>query len=57
MTTRISDATRGFIEVLEDISHDPDEYDDFDLREYVENLPNPYKVLMEFGLHVHGEYL
>ena len=53
----LSDVTRGFIELLEDISHDPDEFDDFDLREYIENMPNPYKVLTEISLYVHAEYL
>lgn len=55
--TKLSDATLGFIEILEEISHDPDEFDDYDLKEYIEALPNPYKVLKEFGLYVHGEYL
>lgn len=55
--TRLSDATAGFIEILEEISHDPEEYDEYDLKEYIENLPNPYKVLKEFGLYVHREYL
>lgn len=53
----ISDVTLGFIDLLEDISHDPEEFDDYDLREYIENLPNPYKVLTEFSLYVHREYL
>lgn len=56
-STILSDVTVGFIELLEDISHDPDEFDDYDLREYIENLPNPYKVLTEFALYVHREYL
>jgi hypothetical protein len=53
----VSDITQGFIELLEDISHDPEEYDEYDLKEYIENMPNPYKVLKEFALYVHGEYL
>ena len=57
MTEKLSDATIGFIEILEEISHDPEDYDDFDFREYIELLPNPYKVLKEFGLYVHREYL
>jgi hypothetical protein len=52
-----SDQTEGFIEILEEISHDPDEFDDFDLKEYIEALPNPYLVLKEFGLYVHENYL
>jgi len=54
---QVSDITQGFIEVLEEISHDPAEYDDYDLREYIEALPNPFKVLREFALYVHAEYL
>jgi hypothetical protein len=57
MVVKISDVTEGFIEVLEEISHDPDAFDDFDLKEYIEALPNPYLVLKEFGLYVHAEYL
>lgn len=53
----LSDVTVGFIELLEAISHDPEEFDAYDLREYIENLPNPYKVLTEFSLYVHDEYL
>ena len=54
---RLSDETQGFIEILEEISHDPDEFDDFDLKEYIEALPNPYKTLKEFALFVHQNYL
>lgn len=53
----LSDVTQGFIELVEDISHDPDEFDDYDLREYIEALPNPYRVLKEFALYVHSEYM
>lgn len=53
----VSEITEAFIEILEDISHDADEYDDYDLREFIEALPNPYKVLKEFALFVHTEYL
>lgn len=53
----VSDITQGFIEILEDISHDPDEYDEYDLKEFIEALPNPYKILKEFALYVHAEYL
>lgn len=57
MNHRISDVTYGFIEVLEEISHDPDEFDDYDLKEYIEALPNPYNTLKEFALWVHSELL
>lgn len=53
----VSDITQGFIEILEEISHDEEDFDDYDLREYIEILPNPYKVLREFALYVHSEYL
>lgn len=53
----VSDTTQGFIDILEDISHDPDEFDSYDLTEFIELLPNPYKVLKEFALYVHAEYL
>jgi hypothetical protein len=55
--THMSDMTEGFIELLEEVSHDPDEFDAFDLLSYIEALPNPYRVLKEFGLYVHAEYL
>lgn len=57
MAHKISDVTLGFIEVLEEISHDPDEFDDYDLKEYIEALPNPYNTLKEFALWVHQELL
>lgn len=53
----LSAQTEGFIELLEQISHDPDEYDPQDLKDYIEVLPNPYLVLKEFGLYVHEQYL
>jgi hypothetical protein len=57
MYSKLSDITQGFVEILEEISHDPDDFDPHDLREYIEALPNPYKVLTEFALYVHSEYL
>lgn len=54
---KLSDVTLGFIEVLEEISHDPDDFDDYDLKEYIEALPNPYNTLKEFALWVHEELL
>lgn len=56
-STALSDITLGLIEILEDISHDPDAFDDYDLTEYIEALPNPYNTLKQFALYVHGEYL
>lgn len=51
------DITNGFIEILEEVSHDPDERDEFELREYIENLPNPAHTLYEFSKWVHEELL
>lgn len=56
-TDKLSDVTEGFIEILEEVSHDPDEFDDYDLKEYIENVPNPYLVLKEFALYIHRNYL
>lgn len=53
----LSDVTVGFMEILEGISHDPDEFDDFDLRQYVEELPNPAHVLYQFAMEMHENYL
>jgi hypothetical protein len=55
--TAVSDVTQGFIEILEELSHDPEEYDTYDLIEYIENVPNAHKVLKEFALYVHTEYM
>jgi hypothetical protein len=57
MSKTISDVTEGFIEILEEISHDPEEFDVYDLKEYIENAPNPAKILYEFALYVHQEFL
>lgn len=57
MAMKLSDDTVGLWEVLQEISHDPDEFDSFDLKEYIEALPNPYRVLKEFALYVHEYYL
>ena len=53
----LDDITEGFIELLEEISHDPEEFDDYDIREYIENLPNPAHTLYEFALWAHKELL
>lgn len=57
MDRRLSDVTEGFIDILGNISHDPDFFDDYDLREYIETLPNPAHVLYQFALEVHEQYL
>jgi hypothetical protein len=53
----LSPATEGFIELLEEVSHDPDLEDLYDLKQYIEALPNPERVLKEFALYVHEHYL
>lgn len=53
----VSATTAGFIDILEEISHDPDDYDEYDLREYIETVANPARVLKEFALWVHENYL
>ena len=53
----LSDVTQGLIEIAEEISHDPDEQDFYDLYEYLDLIPNSAKVLKELILFVHSEYL
>ena len=55
--TSLSPATEGFIELLEEVSHDPEQEDLYDLKQYIEALPNPERVLKEFALYVHENYL
>lgn len=53
----IDDITEGLIETLENVSHDPDDQDFSDVKEYIENLPNPYHTLWEFAQYAHKEWL
>ena len=53
----ISDITQGLIELAEEVSHDPDEQDFYDVDEYLELIPNPTKVLKELIHYMHAEYL
>lgn len=53
----VSDITEGLIELLEEVSHDPDEMDWFDVEEYIEQMPNTTRVLKELSKYVHAEYL
>ena len=55
--SNINPATEGLIELLEDVSHDPDQTDFYDVKEYIESLPNPYNTLYEFAKWVHGDLL
>lgn len=57
MAARLSDLTQGLIDLLADVSHDPDEADWYDVEEYLELIPNPARVLKELSLYVHQEYL
>jgi hypothetical protein len=54
---KISDITQGLIEILEEISHDPDEADWYDANEYLELLPNSPRVLRELAHYLHENYL
>lgn len=52
-----SDITEGLIALLADVSHDPDEQDWYDVHEYLDLIPNTNRVLREFALYVHENYL
>ena len=54
---KLSDVTLGLIEIAEELSHDPEERDTFDLDEYLDLIPNPHKVLRELIYFMHEEYL
>lgn len=54
---RISDAAQGLIELLEEVSHDPDEADWYDVEEYIGLLPNTTRVLRELAHYMHENYL
>lgn len=55
--SKISDVTQGLIELLEEVSHDPDEADWFDVHEYLGLIPNSSRVLKELAHYLHEEYL
>lgn len=57
MSTNISDITQGLIELVEEVSHDPEETDWYDVTEYIENLPNPYNTLKQFVQWAHEELM
>lgn len=57
MAHRISDITQGLIELVEEVSHDPEDQDWYDAHEYLESIPNPYTVLRELVHYLHEEYL
>lgn len=56
---QVSDDTEGLVEIVEGMTHDPDEFDGEleDLKQYIESLPNPYRTLKEFALYAYSEYL
>lgn len=58
-TYSVSDDTQGLIEIVEGLSHDPEEFEDQveDLKQYLESLPNPYRTLKEYALYTYSEYL
>ncbi len=53
----LSDIAQGLIELTEDVSHDPDEADWYDVDEYLSNIPNSSRVLKELVRYIHSEYL
>lgn len=53
----LSDITQGLIELTEEVSHDPDEADWYDVEEYLSNIPNSSRVLKELVHFLHDEYL
>lgn len=57
MTYRLSDMAEGLLEIVSDVSHDPDDADWFDAFEYLEDIPTPRAVLKEIMQYIHAEYL
>lgn len=57
MAKQLSDITVGLIELVEDVSHDPDEADWGGVHEYLEDIPNHYRVLKELVHWLHQELL
>lgn len=53
----MSDIAQGLIELTEDVSHDPEEQDWYDVHEYLSNIPNSARVLKEVIHYVHEQYL
>lgn len=51
------DSTRGLIDLIESVSHNPDEEDWYDVNEYIELLSRPDVVLREIAHWIHGEFL
>ena len=57
MAQRLSDVTVGLIELVEDVSHDPNNADWGSVHEYLDDLPNTHRVLKEIVHWLHQEYL
>jgi len=57
MTYRLSDMAEGLLEIVADVSHDPEDADWFDAFEYLEDIPTPRAVLKEVMQYMHEEYL
>ena len=51
------DITEGLIELVAEVSFDPEDADWFDAIEYLDAIPNPRTVLKEIMHWVHDEYL
>ena len=52
-----SDITIGLVELVEDVSHNPDEADWYDVHEYLELIPSSSRVLKELVHFIHENYL
>lgn len=52
-----SDITTGLVELAEEVSHDPDDQDWFDVHEYLDDIPNPRTALKELIHWMHEDYL
>lgn len=53
----LTDITQGLVELVEDVSHDPEDADWYDVHEYLSNIPNSSRVLKELVHYLHEEYL
>lgn len=53
----LSDITQGLVELLEEVSHDPEDQDFYDVHEYLDLIPNSTRVLKELAHYLHENYL
>lgn len=57
MINTLSDVTNGLLELVEEVSHDEEEADWYDVHEYLGNIPNSSRVLKELVHFLHENYL